>query len=71
MQRIQILMTIKPDGTVEEKVLSTGHGLNCVKASQDIEQHLGQVGDRQLTDDYLESLDSESDYVQMFEDLTQ
>jgi len=71
MQRIQIQFIVKPDGSIEEKVISTGHGSNCVKASQDIEQHLGKVAERTLTDDYLQVVDVESDYIQMFEDLTE
>ncbi|MCT7958861.1 DUF2997 domain-containing protein [Laspinema palackyanum] len=71
MQRIQIQMTVKPDGTIEEKVISTGHGNSCTNVTSSLEQHLGQISDRQLTDDYLPSVNTESDYVQMFEDLTQ
>ncbi|MCT7965116.1 DUF2997 domain-containing protein [Laspinema sp. D1] len=64
-------MTVKPDGTIEEQIISTGHSFNCVKTTTELEQSLGEVSDRQLTDDYLQSLDTESDYVQMFEDLTE
>ncbi|MCT7992419.1 DUF2997 domain-containing protein [Laspinema olomoucense] len=71
MERIQVQFTIKPDGTIEEKVLSTGHGNSCTNATASVEQHLGQVDERTLTDDYLQAVDTESDYIQMFEDLTQ
>lgn len=71
MQRIQLLVTVKSDGTIEEKIISQGHGSNCVKTTTELEQSLGEVSDRQLTNDYLQSLDTESDYVQMFEDLAE
>ncbi|MCT7971249.1 DUF2997 domain-containing protein [Laspinema olomoucense] len=71
MQRIQIQMTVKPDGTIEEQILSTGHGSDCVKTTTELEQSLGEVSDRRLSVDYLQSVNTESDYVQMFEDLAE
>lgn len=71
MQRIQVQFTIKPDGTIEEKVISTGHGNSCTNATASVEQNLGEISDRTLTDDYLQATESESDYLKMLDDLTQ
>ncbi|MGF1505330.1 MAG: DUF2997 domain-containing protein [Chloroflexi bacterium] len=47
----EIEFVIKPDGTVEEKVIGVS-GPDCEKITADIEKALGEVIDRERTSDY-------------------
>ena len=51
MGRQQIEFLIRPDGTVEERVLGVA-GPDCEKMTEDIERALGEVIKRERTGDY-------------------
>lgn len=61
-QRQQIEFTIRPDGTVEEKVTGVG-GPACEDVTRGIEQALGKVEDRERTSEYYRSTESAGDSV--------
>lgn len=61
-QRQQIEFTIRPDGTVEEKVTGVG-GPACEDVTRGIEQALGEVKDRQHTSEYYRSTESTGENV--------
>lgn len=60
--RQQIEFTIRPDGSVEEKVTGVG-GPACEEVTRGIEQALGEVQDRQHTSEYYHTTESTGDSV--------
>lgn len=61
-QQQQIEFTIRPDGTVEEKVTGVG-GPACEDVTRSIEQALGEVRDREHTAEYYGATESAGDSV--------
>ena len=50
-EKQEIEFVIRPDGTVEERVLGVS-GPDCVKVTETIEQALGEVTKRERTAEY-------------------
>jgi|CZCB01.1.fsa_nt_gi hypothetical protein len=61
-QRQQIEFTIRPDGTVEERVIGVG-GPACEDVTRGIEQALGEVQERERTSEYYRPTETTSDNV--------
>lgn len=58
----EIEFVIKPDGTVEERVIGVS-GPDCEKVTETIEQALGEVVKRERTSDYYNESQSTGETV--------